>query len=245
MKLRVLSSGSVGNCYLFEGITSTLIVEVGVPFKQVKEALRFDLRKVAGCIITHEHKDHCKGVAELVAAGIDTYASAGTIKAMGVTSNRLRPVQPKKVFNVGEFTIYPFDVKHDCAEPLGFLIKHPECGTTLFITDSFYVPYTFKGLNNILVEANYCENIINTRLLSGRLNGFVHDRVITSHMSLQTCQQLLAANDLKAVNNIVLIHLSDTNSDAAAFKRSIEQQTGKSVYVAEKGLSINFNSTPF
>ena len=55
MKLKVISTGSIGNSYLLESNTDTLIIECGVLFKDIKKALNFDLKSVAGCLITHEH----------------------------------------------------------------------------------------------------------------------------------------------------------------------------------------------
>jgi ribonuclease BN (tRNA processing enzyme) len=70
--------------------------------------------------------------------------------------------------------------------------------------------------------------------------------VIESHMSLSTCKDLLKANDLSQVNNIVLIHLSDGNSDAKRFEAEVQEVTGKTVHVANAGLVIeNFNKQPF
>jgi hypothetical protein len=51
-------------------------------------------------------------------------------------------------------------------------------------------------------------------------------------MSLETCKGFLRANDLSRVQEIWLLHLSDANSDAARFKREIQELTGKVVYVA-------------
>ena len=64
-------------------------------------------------------------------------------------------------------------------------------------------------------------------------------------MNLSTCKELLQANDLSKVNNIVLIHLSDSNSNAKQFQQEITATTGKKVYVAEAGLTIDFNKQPF
>jgi uncharacterized surface protein with fasciclin (FAS1) repeats len=64
-------------------------------------------------------------------------------------------------------------------------------------------------------------------------------------MSLDTCKRTLKANDLSQVNNIVLIHLSDGNSDAARFKREVQEVTGKTVWIADAGMEIPFNRTPF
>lgn len=65
-------------------------------------------------------------------------------------------------------------------------------------------------------------------------------------MSVETCLEILQANDLRAVNNIILIHLSDKNSDAKVFKQRIEDTTLKNVTIAIAGLTIeNFNIHPF
>lgn len=247
MTLHVLNSGSAGNCYIFEAKDAVLIVECGVPFKDVKKALKFDLSKVVGCLVTHEHGDHAKWMGEYTFNSVPCYASIGTHKATlsnSIPAYSRRTVISGKEFVCGPFTILPFDIKHDAAEPLGFIIQHPEMGNTLFLTDSMYSPYTFKNLNNILIEANYCEDIIERRLQDGS-NSYVRDRVITNHMSIQTCEKLLLANDLSAVNNIMLIHLSDVNSDALAFQKRISDCTGKNVTIASKELKIDFSKNPF
>jgi hypothetical protein len=64
-------------------------------------------------------------------------------------------------------------------------------------------------------------------------------------MSYDTCKETLLANDLSAVNNIVLIHLSDLNSNATEFQSGIAEATGKTVHVASKGMEIDFNKIPF
>ena len=56
---------------------------------------------------------------------------------------------------------------------------------------------------------------------------------------------MLKANDLSAVNNIVLIHLSDTNSNEKQFQKEVFEATQKNVSVATNGMVIDFNKTPF
>jgi phosphoribosyl 1,2-cyclic phosphodiesterase len=214
--------------------------------KEIKQGLDFNLDKVAGVLISHEHKDHCKSVLEVMEAGLNTYSSWGTWHKMdAISSHRCRIMHHMVETVIGEFKIIPFHVKHDAAEPFGFVIHHPECGTVLFVTDSYYVPNIFRGLNNIIIEANYDNDIVKRRLEATELHARVRDRVLESHMSIDTCIGLLAANDLSAVNNIVLIHLSDGNSNAADFQRQVQESTGKTVYVASKGMSIDFNKAPF
>lgn len=245
MKLRVLASGSAGNCYLMETASEVLIIEVGLRFETIKQALNFNLRNVVGAIISHEHLDHCKGVRAALLAGIDCYMSPGTAEALNMQHHRIKHIQHGNVATLGNFQIMAFNVKHDCNEPLGFLIKHPESGVTCFITDSYYCEFNFPGLNNIIVEANYCPEIIKQRCDSGSLHSFLKDRTIQSHMSIETCKEFLRSNDISKVINVLLVHLSDSNSNAESFKQQIQQQTAKIVNIAHKGLCIEWNINPF
>lgn len=246
MQLTVIGSSSKGNAYILHNEQEALLIECGVHFTDIKKHLNFNLKKVVGCLVTHEHGDHAKSIKDVMAAGINVYATEGTFRALGVTaSHRAVTTFYGDQFKVGGFRVMPFEVKHDVEEPAGFLLFHPECGKVVFITDTYYCPAKFSGLNNIIIEANYCKNILDNKVGNGSMDPkFLKDRVITSHMSLQTCKQTLAANDLTNVMNIVLIHLSDRNSDEKRFKTEVEEQTGKLVHIADTGLTIPFNKQP-
>jgi phosphoribosyl 1,2-cyclic phosphodiesterase len=248
VKLTVINSNSAGNAYILESsIGEALLIECGVRWDVIRKALNFNVRKVVGCLITHEHKDHCKSVKDVMNSGINVYSSFGSLNAMGVSiQHRAHAIVADSTFQIGDFHILPFKTEHDCADPFGYLIYHSECGTVLFLTDSYYSQHKFTGLNNIIIEANYCQKILDKRVLDGANPKFLRDRVITSHMSLDTCKLTLQANDLSEVNNIVLIHLSDGNSDSSRFQREVQEATGKTVHIASAGMVIeNFNKKPF
>jgi len=242
MTLKCLGSNSSGNCYILESEKEVLILELGLPFSKIKEGLKFKLNKVVGALVSHEHGDHAKGVNKALEAGIDVYTSQGTINKLG-TNRRLKPVQHKVVFRLGEFAIMPFNVIHDCEEPFGFYINHPESGKFFFATDTEYLYDRFDDLSNVMIECNYASDILNRNVTSGIIKPFLRDRVIKSHMSLETTIKALQANDISRVNNVVLLHLSDSNSDSIRFKNEVEAAIGHSVTIAKKGLEINFNKT--
>lgn len=73
--IKVLASGSTGNAYIIQAEEEILLLECGINFKEIKQGLDFDLSKVKGCLITHEHKDHSKAIKDVLAAGIDIYMS--------------------------------------------------------------------------------------------------------------------------------------------------------------------------
>lgn len=237
----------MGNSYILEASNGeALLIECGVRMDRIKKALNYKMSRVSGCLVTHEHQDHCKAVHEVQAAGIDIWASAGTHIAMGTDKHhRSKVAKSTYAFNCGTFKVKAFDAQHDCAEPLCYLIYHPECGLVLFLTDSYYCQYVFEGLHNIIIEANYAQDIVDRRLDEGSGKKFLRDRVLESHMSLDTCKKTLKSYDLSAVNNVVLIHLSDGNSDERRFKKEVEEVTGKTVHIARPGMTIPFNKSPF
>lgn len=245
MKLKVIGTGSRGNAYLLENEQEALLIECGVSIMDIKKAVDFKVNKISGCIVTHEHNDHAKSIKEVLETGIPVYATKGTFEGKRMDPSRWArayDIMQRDEFQVGTFKVISFPINHDVNEPCGFLIYHPDCGVTLFLTDTYYSNFTFKGLNNIIVEANYDTEIIDTKLGDKK---FLRDRIYKSHMSLETCMDFLKANDLKSVNNIVLVHLSDSNSHEVNFAKKVAAMTGKTVSVASDGMEISFTKTPF
>lgn len=243
MTLKVIGTGSKGNAYLLEGEDTALLIECGVNFSKIKKAANFNLKKIEAAIVTHEHLDHAKSINDVMNAGINVYATEGTHKACNTFKHHRAGILPKnKTIKIGEFKVKAFDVKHDAADPCGFIINHPDFGNLLFITDTFYCPYTFKGINNIILEINFSEEIMKEKLSDKE---FLKDRILMSHMSLETAKEFLEASDLTQVNNIVLIHLSDTNSNEILFKKEVEELTQKTVVVADNDMNIELAKTPF
>jgi phosphoribosyl 1,2-cyclic phosphodiesterase len=249
MELKILGSSSTGNCYVFDNGKEALIIECGVPFQDVKKAVNFNISRIVGCLVSHEHSDHAKYVQNFIDARIDVWMSKGTALALSLynpNSDKSADVLEYGIsVNIANFNILPFKIQHDAAEPFGFLIHHAEMGTVLFATDCNELPYTFNGLNNILIECNHSVRIAEDKLHRGMITEAQSVRTLRNHMSYETCMQTLLENDLSAVNNIVLIHLSDSNSNAVEFQQGIQEATRKTVCVANKGMVLNFNKTPF
>lgn len=248
MKLKVLGSSSSGNCYLLTAAGGeTLVIEAGIRFDKVKKALGYDLSRVVGCIVTHEHGDHARYVHDFINACIPVLMSDGTFNALGIPLQwNVHPVQPFTKNDVGPFQVMPFPVQHDAAEPFGYLVRHPECGSVLFATDTYYLRYRFNGLSNILIECNYRIDLLRRNQQAGRIDHKRYERTIESHMSYGTCIETLLANDITRVNNIVLIHLSADNSHALEFAEGIAKAANKqNVFVAEPGMEIDFGKTPY
>lgn len=229
--IKVLASGSKGNCYIVQAEGETLLLECGITWKEILKGLDFKVNNVIGCLVTHEHKDHCRSIKNVLENGIDVYCSNGTKESINIEHYRIKKVKHMKKFKVGGFTIIPFNTEHDTAEPLGFIINHRTIGSILFATDTYYLKYSFKGINHMLIECNYSEDILE------ELEPY-QARLFKSHMSLETLKEFLKASDLSKLETLTLIHISENNGDPDRFKKEIEGVTGVPVNVATPGLEI-------
>lgn len=245
MDLKVLKSSSAGNCYILDSDDSALIIECGVRFSEVRKALDYKVSKIEGALLTHEHLDHARHAENFMRHGVKVYSGAGTFERLGTNNHNSVKVSARKEFDLGPFRVLPFETVHDVSEPLGYYIYHPQIGNTLFVTDTNKLAMKFAGLNNLIIEANYCGEILDHNILNGWIPQLVRDRVRRSHMSIQKLLCILEQNDLSGVNNIVLIHLSDGNSNARSFEQQVRDLTGKSVVAADKNMTIPINKTPF
>lgn len=235
MKVTVVGTGSGGNCYILEENGRALLIECGVPFKDIQAALGFDLLKVDACIISHEHEDHCKAVKQVAGAGIRIYATHGTFEVMQL------PVDLKAGMFTHGFTrpiydwdVTPFSVEHDAKEPLGFIIETPSRKMILFITDTYKVKWDMSenDFDLIMIEANYDEDMIQGK------SDIVNKRRLRSHFSIQNAIDYLGKLDLSETKQIMLTHLSDGVSDERKFKQLTEAAFGIPTVVADKNTVI-------
>lgn len=227
MEVNVLSSGSQrGNCYIVDDGESALLIECGINWHSIQVAFGFRTSRIAACLISHEHGDHCKRSAlkPLLKYGTYAFTSPGTATALGIG----HLPNPSRFHN---WLVQGFPVHHDAAEPWGFLVTNRD-QKLLYLTDSPYTDYTFQGLTHVMIEANFSQQIVDANIESGKFHPAAQKRLRRTHMSIETCRQTLMANDLSRVQGIWLLHLSDTNADADDFKRQIQEATGKAVYVA-------------
>lgn len=239
MTMQVLGSSSSGNCYILSNEAEALIIEAGVKMADVKAALGFNLRKVCGCIVSHAHNDHAKFARKMADNGFPVLALPEVLDAKGIVGSRAIPLVFGKGYKFGGFRVKPFEALHDvpCA---GFLIAHAEIGRVLFLTDSCLCRYSFPGLTHIMMETNYSDPRLVEAITEGRTRQSQRDRLMTSHMELFNAIDAIKANNLSDVREIVILHLSDNNSNEAEFVRTVQAATALPTYAAKPGLSLDF-----
>ena len=55
MKLIVVGTGSKGNCYILSSWKESLVVEAGVSYEKILRGLNYNVKDVAGVVISHSH----------------------------------------------------------------------------------------------------------------------------------------------------------------------------------------------
>lgn len=208
MKLKCLGSSSAGNCYLLTSDNGeTLILDCGIPIKEIKKGLNWNIKDVVGVLCTHKHLDHSKSLDNFKKMSIPVFA----------------PYQRnynKK--NYGGFTIYPFPLQtldgnwtHTDAngEPcpiFGFLIAHKEMGRMLYITDCELIKWKFNDINHVLLGVNYDKDLVDT-------DNPKANHVFRGHLSIDTACDFVRANGSDSLQNVIMCHLSSENADKDSF----------------------------
>ena len=158
--------------------------------------------------------------------GVDCYALKETFEANGIAHHRAYFIEDKKEIKIGTFKIIPLEMYHD-VPCIGFLVYSKMTNEKLlFATDTYMIKYAIKGLDYIMIEANYDVELVED-------NG-QRERLIKSHMSIETTIEYLKSIDLSNVKQIYLMHLSSRHSNEEEFKRKVQAATGVPIVVCKE-----------
>ena len=234
--LTVLASGSSANGYIIQADNEVLILEAGVPFKECNMALKGDISQVKAVICTHKHFDHSKYIAQYKAHGLRVYCTPEHAPAADCYYMTLGL---RYVF--GKFKVTPVEVPHGECQTYAYVIDHPAFGRLAFITDAEKFPYQLQGINTLMIEANYSDDI----RIDAMLNGAELRAQSRNHMEIG--ETIATINRLKSpeLSSVILLHLSNGLSDAEGFKKRIFAECGVNAEVAEKNIVISLAKADF
>ena len=142
---------------------------------------------------------------------------------------------------LGGFKVQPMEVPHSC-QCYAYLIQNEEIGKLLFITDCVRFNYKIKGVNHVLCEANWSEELLVSNLCNDVETRSHHEH----HMELEDTIKALKNNYSPDLQTICLLHLSNTNGDPIYFVKRVKEELGfDSVFAADKGLTIPLQLSEF
>lgn len=235
MRLRCLASGSSGNCYILtDSIGQSLIIDAGVPIKDIKRGLDWNIKNVAGCIVSHVHSDHSRSVKDLKNIGIPVFTPYISLEPMTMGRTYDLRIQAFELTTLdGKWTHTNTDGS-ECP-CYGFLITHKEMGKMLYITDTELIKWRFKDVNHILLGVNYDKDLVD-------MDNPKANHVIRGHMSIDTACDFVKANDSDNLQNVIMCHLSNENANVDTFIEKMKKIVPRAnVSVAQGGMEWILN----
>lgn len=226
-KLTVVGSSSHGNGYLLQCGDDSLIIECGMPKKEVFKHIDWRIENILAAIVTHAHSDHAKYIRKYKKYGIPIYSNKNVREKYPC----VHMLEPKKRYSIGRFTVIPLSVPHGDCECYAYHITLPDGQTLLFTTDLSDFPYSIQDINHLFIECNYSNELIVDRLCEG----YDIRSSFDTHMELNTCISIIKRLQSSELNKVVLLHLSDANSDESLFRKRAWQECGIECECADSG----------
>lgn len=208
----------------------TLVLDCGLPIREIKKGLNWDISKVVGVLCTHAHLDHSKAVKDFENMGIPVFKPYGKTTAC-----------PLKI-RYGSFGVQAFKVPHDGVPCYGFYIT-VDGHRILYATDFEYLPCSFKNvrLTDMIVECNHNKELVDR-------NEVKYAHQIRGHCSLDTLiEKVIKENITSDLRTVILCHLSQDSANPEECLKEVQKVAGEgvSVVVARKGLEVELSKYPF
>lgn len=231
-----LFSSSKGNCYYIGTPAEGILLDCGVSFTRIKNALALNeltLDSVKAVFITHEHTDHINGLRVLTKkTGLPVYSSPDTLDFLydrgHIASQAYDITSP---VHIGCLTVSSFPTSHDAVSPCGYRFDFPDGESCAVCTDLGYVSapvsLALTGCNAVVIEANYDEDMLRCGTYPAELKKRI--RSDFGHLSNTACGELAAKLVSNGTTRLILGHLSQENNTpqlAAETVKSILEKNG-------------------
>lgn len=234
-KLKVVNTGSKGNCLIIEHNGKHLLLDVGLPRHEIQKALNYQLKNIIACLASHKHLDHVLSLPYFINKAIPCYGNKDVCdKYAGC---ELLP----KILWLDGFKIQHFDLDHNVPNT-AYVVDLDNGIRVLYITDTKSLSKRVKNVTFAIVECNHSYDTM--------IDNMVNDESSRSHpenhLSLEGCIEYLKEIYSPSLQGVLLWHLSETNIDAEKALARVKEELGfENVWIACKGLEIELNKEEF
>lgn len=249
MKLKVLASGSSGNCTYLELGASKIMIDVGISFLQIKNILstiNVDINEIDYLLITHMHTDHTKGLASIInKTNIKLLIPSSLYDDISKVVKTDNIIFLDDITTIDDFQINLIHTSHDVIS-YGFLIRF-ESKELVYITDTGYINRKYidmlKNKNIYIIESNHDEEM----LMNGPYPYILKQRVIgdKGHLSNRYTGKFLSNCIGNNTEYIILAHISQhNNSKELALKQVMDELNdidfnSKNILLADQYISLD------
>ena len=214
--MKVIASGSKGNCTLIQTDKIKILIDMGIGYQQLAselEKINLEPQTIDAILITHTHSDHIKGLPSLV-------------KKTNLKVYMLEEMEPELVKKIPEnnlhlytnpliledLTINLIRISHD-VEGVGFVIEHNN-HSLVYLTDTGYINRKYiplmKNRDLYIIESNHDEEMV----MEGPYPYILKQRVISDkgHLSNHATAEYLLETVGNNTKQIILAHISENNN---------------------------------
>lgn len=236
-RLKILSSGSHGNCALiYDDRGKGVMLDMGLPWQSILQGLEFDLSSVSLALASHNHHaDHTKSIVHCINSGIPTYGN------QDICDHYKGCQLLDKMVKVDGFKVQTFDLVHNVPNN-AFIVDTNDHIRVLYCTDTQYIPKRVKGVNIAIIECNHDDECIIDNLCEG-----IDSRSqFENHHSLDRCIEYLKEIYSKDLMTVILWHPSSTNLDKKKAVEKVKAELGfDQVYMATSNMEIEISNSEF
>jgi len=233
LEVCVLASGSSANATYISSGRTRLLVDCGLPAREIVRRLAeipVDPKRLDGILISHAHTDHFRSAGTMFAKyGVPVHTMPETEDAiLGKPScGSFWRVRDCGRFpeSIGDISIETFRVPHgggarDAGRPVGFIFESG--GVRIgHVTDAGELPKPFvkalRGVNALVIEANYHEPILRKKLNDPAFASDWHYLKWvdgpTGHLSNEQCVGALGEILTQETEAVFPAHLSENHHD--------------------------------
>lgn len=246
LKIQTLSSGSAGNITYIGTDNTGILVDVGLPLSATLKLMsqaNIDPHAIHGIVITHEHSDHIKGVADFVShyeVPIYCYhSSTNTLKrCLKLPPHHFHEIGNS--FTIGDIAVNSFPVPHDSNFCLGYTFQNGN-STVGIATDIGQMTETiFTNLATCQVVVLESNHDVQKLMANPKYPDWLKRRIVGNrgHLSNFDCGRTIAKLYQANVTQVILAHLSEKNNTPTLAYQTVKQYLqsqniteGKDIYV--------------
>ena len=234
-----VGSGSTGNSIYIELDDKKLLVDMGIGFKKVRDALlkhNRNIKDIEAIFITHGHSDHIKARQAITNnTSCDLYTNDTVYYYLADLKAHTNILEFDVPYFIDDLKITMFKVGHDYRNTGGFIFEYhdqkvgyvTDCGK---LTKKIY--NYLKGSDVIVIESNHDIDM----LKNGPYPYDLQKRILSTvgHLSNEECAMNINKLYDDGTNNFLLAHLSrENNRPDIALKETLKALKGKqaNVYV--------------
>ncbi len=218
MRFASLGSGSKGNGTLVAAGDTLVLVDCGFSLRETERRLArlgVDPTSLDAVLVTHEHGDHCAGVARLSRRyEVPVFLSHGTFGSGRVDGcYQSHCFNSGELFRVGDLAVESVAVPHDAREPCQYRFSHAGLALGILTDLGSITPHVverFSGCDGLLLEFNHDLEM----LLAGAYPPALKQRVggDWGHLNNDQAAELVARIQHPGLRYLVVGHVSENNN---------------------------------